>query len=52
MTLEEAKAVLKANRPFQPRNLENKKLQTAIDIAIHSIEFHEEYNRTLRGENK
>lgn len=34
MTVEEAKIILKFNRPDRPRSMEKKRLQQAIDVIL------------------
>ena len=47
MTREEAKAELKAMRPNNPRKTAGRRSQTAIDVAIETMEAYEKLLRLI-----
>lgn len=49
MTTKEAKEILIDIRPQKPRKDDCRKVQSAIDVAVHCMEFYETYMSMLKG---
>ena len=52
MKIDEAKRILKENRPYQPRKIEHKKLQQAIDTILDFLKDYpsdDEIQKSMRN---